>query len=412
MKNKQNTLYTPTQKILENYAKVLVRFALSGGKGIKKGDVVRLIASESAKPLFIEIRKEIYRAGGHVVSTYLPDDDDRYNASRDFYELATGAQLDFFPEKLLKGMIDQIDHQIYIIAEASKISLHGVDPKKIMRAGKAMKPFIDWRNEKENNGKFTWTIGMYGTQAMADEVGLSLEAYWKEIIKACYLDDKDPIKKWKGIYKELGMYQKKLNALPEDTRLHITGEDSDLWITLGKKRKWVAGSGRNIPSFEIFTSPDWRGTEGWIRFNQPLYRYGSVIKGIQLWFKNGKVVKATADHNEDILKAMIKSPNADKVGEFSLTDKRHSRITQVMGETLYDENMGGPQGNTHIALGNAYHDCYTGDPSKNSKKDWEQLGYNDSPVHTDIISTAKRTVTAHFPDGKTTVIYHNGKFVL
>ncbi len=406
------TPYTPPQKILENYAKVFVRFALNGGKGMKKGDVVRLIASESAKPLFIEVRKEIYRAGGHVISSYLPDDDDRYNASRDFYELASGAQLDFFPEKFLKGMIEQIDHHIYIISRASKTALRGVDPKKIMRTGKAMKPFMDWRNEKENAGKFTWTLGMYGTQAMADEAGLTLEVYWQQIIKACYLDEKDPIKKWKTLYKEMHAYERKLNALPEDTRLHVTGIDADIWIALGKKRRWVAGSGRNIPSFEIFTSPDWRGTEGWIRFNQPLYRYGDIITGIQLWFKNGKVVKSSAETNEEVLKAMIKSPNADKIGEFSLTDKRHSRITHVMAETLYDENMGGPQGNTHIALGNAYHDCYTGDPSKNNKKDWEKLGYNDSPVHTDIISTAPRTVTAHFPDGKTKIIYHNGKFVL
>ena len=70
----------------------------------------------------------------------------------------------------------------------------------------------------------------------------------------------------------------RLNALPIE-RLHVVGEDVDLRITLGEQRQWVGGSGRNIPSFEIFTSPDWRGTEGWIAFNQPLYRYGNLVRG-------------------------------------------------------------------------------------------------------------------------------------
>ena len=56
---------------------------------------------------------------------------------------------------------------------------------------------------------------------------------------------------------------------------------------------WVGCSGRNIPSFEIFTSPDWRGTEGWISFNQPLYRYGNLVRGIRLEFSDGRVVRAS-----------------------------------------------------------------------------------------------------------------------
>jgi aminopeptidase len=101
----------------------------------------------------------------------------------------------------------------------------------------------------------------------------------------------------------------------------------------------LAGSGRNIPSFECFVSPDWRGTQGWIRFNQPLYYQSNIIKGIQLWFDNGKVVKASASENEQLLLDMIAVTDADKIGEYSLTDRRMSRITRLMGETLYDENI-------------------------------------------------------------------------
>ena len=83
-----------------------------------------------------------------------------------------------------------------------------------------------------------------------------------------------------------------------------------------------------------------------------------------------------------------------------------------MAETLFDENMGGPHGNTHIAVGMSYRDTYAGDPSKLSKKEAEALGFNDSSVHTDMISTAPRTVTAHLKNGKEIVIYKHGQFVL
>lgn len=410
--------YTPSQVILRKYADVLVNFALGGGKGIKKGDVVRVSASESAKPLYTAVCNAIVDAGGHVISNYGPDDehgDKRRNisVSRYFYEHASKEQIDFFPERYLSGLAEEIDHSVFLLAEADPRALEGVDPKKMMARGLALKPFKDMLNQKEWKNKFTWTIGLYGTPAMAREAGLTEKEYWEQIIKACFLDRARPIETWKQVYKEIEYYRQRLNKLSERIdRLHAVGPDMDLWIRLGEKRHWHAGSGRNIPSFEIFTSPDWRGTEGWVRFNQPLYRYGNRITGIELEFKNGRVVKSRAKTNEKLLKEMIATKNADKIGEYSLTDRRHSRITKFMAETLFDENMGGPYGNTHLALGMSYRDTYAGDPSKLSAKEAQRLGFNDSSVHTDIISTTDRTVTAHLKDGSTTVIYRKGQFVL
>jgi aminopeptidase len=403
--------YKPSQKILEKYADVMVNFALGGGKGIKKGDVVRITAEEAAKPFFLELRKAVWRAGGHVIPNYLPSNDAEYNVERDFYVHTQEHQLQFFPDKFLKGLIDQIDHTIFIESETDKKALASVDPKKMMKYGETMKPFMEWRREKENAGKFTWTIALYGTEASAREAGMSLKEYWDQIIKACFLDTKNPIAVWKALYKKLETTRAKLNALPID-RFHIVGPDADLWIQYGEKRLFRGGSGANIPSFELFTSPDWRGTNGWIRFNQPLYRYGNLIDGIELHFKDGVVTKSTAKKNQKVLREMIATKDADKVGEFSLTDKRFSRITRFMAETLYDENVGGPHGNTHIALGSSYHDCYTGDLTKPNKEEWARLGFNNSSVHTDIVSTAPRTVTAYMKDGSSKVIYKNGQFVL
>ncbi|MSU73788.1 aminopeptidase [Candidatus Kaiserbacteria bacterium] len=410
--------FVPSEKILKQYADVLVNFALGMGKGIKKGDVVRLSANESAKPLFMAVCNAIVDAGGHVLSHYAPDEENgdmRRNAStgRYFYQHASEAQLKFFPAKYLKGVVDQMDHSLYLLADKDMHLMDGIDPKKMMVRGMAMKQFTDWRHEKEWKGKFTWSIAMYGTPAMAKEAGLSEKEYWNQIIKACFLDYKDPIKRWKEVYAEIEKFKNRLNALtPKIDRLHAVGPDMNLWIRVGEKRNWLAGRGVNMPSFEIFTSPDWRGTEGWIRLNQPLYRYGSKITGIELEFKKGRVVKSKAKTNEKLLKEMIATPGADRLGEYSLTDKRHSRITKFMAETLYDENMGGPYGNTHIALGMSYRDTFRGDVSKLTTKQAEALGFNDSSVHTDVISTTRRTVTAHLKNGKTKVIYKDGKFVL
>jgi aminopeptidase len=125
------------------------------------------------------------------------------------------------------------------------------------------------------------------------------------------------------------------------------------------------------------------------------------------------VIASSATENEEALKEMIAQENADKVGEFSLTDKRHSRITRFMATTLFDENRGGTFGNTHIALGNSYKDTYIGDMATVTDEEWASMGYNSCPkVHTDIVSTSNRTVTATLTDGSKRVIYQDGQFVL
>ncbi len=404
-------LYTPPQEVLERYASVLVDFALGGGRGLQPGEVVRIAAAESAKPLYAELAKAVWRGGGHVISAYRPDDDDRINVSRDFFELASDAQLDHFNARYMRGLIDEMDHQIGVLADADPHALDSVDPAKIMRQGAAMRPLLDWRGEKENAGRFSWTLGLYGTPAMAAEAQMSIEEYWEQIIHACFLDAEDPIARWREVGERVSASREWLDSL-EIERVHVQGEDVDLRISLGEQRKWLGGRGRNIPSFELFTSPDWRGTEGWIYCNQPLYRYGNLVKGIRLQFAGGRVVNASAEENEPVLTEMIATEGADRIGEFSLTDRRLSRITRFMAHTLYDENVGGLFGNTHIALGRSYQDAFDGDPSEVSAERWAELGFNDSTVHTDIVSTTDRVVTATLRSGEQRVIYRDGQFQL
>jgi|SRR3989339_231685 len=399
-------MYKPSQKILDKYADVLVNFALHSGKGIKRGDVVFLQVPECAKPMLLSLRRAVLKAGAHPIIEYLPDE-----ISREYYELANEEHLNFFPEHYARGKVKQADHFIMIIAETDKKELEGIHPGKMMTKQKSWKPYSDWRDKKENEGKLTWTLGLYGTEAMAKEAGLTLKEYWGEIIKACYLNDKSPIGRWKAAIKEVERVRKRLDALKIE-KLYVKSKDTDLIVKLGAGRKWLGGSGRNIPSFEVFISPDWRGTSGKVYFNRPLYRYGNLIREVYLEFEEGVVVKSSAKKGEKVLREMIDSKNADKIGEFSLTDSRLSKITKFMAETLFDENVGGKNGNMHLALGKAYQDSYIGNPRKVSKKKWEDMGYNDSVVHTDIVSTENRVVTAELRNGKKIVIYRDGKFTI
>ncbi|HEY0039826.1 MAG TPA: aminopeptidase [Flavisolibacter sp.] len=400
------------ETLLKKYAQVMVNYALNNGHGINKGDTVFLVGQECTKDLFTAIAREVYAAGGNLITNYQPNNLKDTSLVRYLLQHGTDEQVGFFAEPYWKGIVEATDHICFIISEPDIHYLEGIPAAKISRMNSARAPYMKMREQKEAAGKLSWSLCLYGTESMAAEAGISLEEYWEQIIEACYLREDDPVSKWKNVQAEIETIKDKLDAL-EIEKLHIKGEDVDLHVQIGAARKWLSGGGKNIPSFEIFTSPDWRGTTGSIHFNQPLYYSGKRIAGVSLTFENGVVTSSTATENEDALKEMIAQENADKVGEFSLTDRRHSRITRFMATTLYDENMGGEFGNTHIALGNAYKDTFTGDMMAVTEEQWAEMGYNSCPkVHTDIISTSNRTVTATLGNGTEKIIYTDGQFTL
>ena len=398
--------FQPDQQILDNYADILVNYALNNGRGVKKDEVVFLHVQEYAKPLLLSLYRSVLKAGAHPIVQYLPDELDK-----DFFELASESQLNFFPAHFLKGKVHEAQHFLTIIAETNKHELEGIDPRKIMQRNLSLKPYLDWRHKKESQKKFSWTLALYPTPAMAAEAGISLKTCWKQVVQACYLDDSSPICRWQEIQKNINSIKTKLNQLSIDY-LQIESPGTDLIIGLDQDRRWLGGDGCNIPSFEIFISPDWRRTQGHISFDLPLYRYGNEIRDIYLEFKDGLVVNSKASKGADVLKKMIATKNADKIGEFSLTDKSFSRINKFMAETLYDENFGGKYGNTHIALGDSFHESYSKSAKNIKEKDWERMGFNNSVIHTDIIATTNRTVTAYLTDSSKKVIYKNGHFTL
>lgn len=404
--------YTPPAAILEKYANLLVEFGLQSRDGTvaKPESVVHFMVPEAARPLYYHLQKAILRHGYYPMGEYLPSSDETYNFESNFFSEANAKQRTFELAKYKKGQVDQADCVIRIFADTLPHGLKKIPAEHILAHRRAQKKSINYKWKKINDDKLYWTLALYGTEAMAKEAGMSLKAYWQQIIKACYLDAKNPTKEWFKINDTVQGVAKRLSDMKIQC-LHWLGEDVDLTVGLGSNRVWLAGGGNNIPSFEVFTSPNWREVDGWIRFNQPLYVFGNMIEGIELWFEKGVVVKSKATKNHKLLRQIIETKGGDHLGEVSLTDRRLSRITKFMADTLYDENTGGEFGNTHMALGSSFHECYKGPTPKNEKA-WDKLGYNDSVVHHDIVSTTDRTVTATLLDGTSKVIYKKGQFVV
>ncbi|HOO91649.1 MAG TPA: aminopeptidase [Syntrophales bacterium] len=328
---------------------------------------------------------------------------------RSFFEKANGSQLVFHPpgETELYG---SLNGSIFIYAPESLTHLKDCDPKKIARSLIARKALREILDRREETGEFGWTLCTFPTTELAKNANLSLAQYTEQIIKACFLDSDNPASTWETIYKEAGAIKKWLNGM-DVSYYHIQSENIDLRIKPGAKRRWIGVSGHNIPSFELFVSPDWRGTEGHYFANQPSFRSGNYVEQIRLVFEKGCVVSSTASTGKDFTRQQLSmDKGAGRIGEFSLTDRRFSRIDRFMADTLFDENYGGRWGNCHIAVGASFSETYDGNPTDLTKAMKKSLGFNDSALHWDMVNTEDKIVTARLSDGKAITIYENGIF--
>jgi len=395
-----------TGRKLEKYADVLWwGLSTARGKRYRKGEIVIVRYDLPALQLAELIHGKLLDMGLNPVirQTMTPI------MEHNFYSKSNDKQLIFeVPGERL--LCRHLNGGIYLHAPASLTHLKDVAPGKIGKALVARKPLRDILQKREERKEFGWTLCMFPTEELARQAGMDLKDYTSEVLKACYLDKRDPVSKWKEIYSKATSLKKWLNSLEIKT-LNIESDNIDLRVSQGQKRRWVGISGHNIPSFELFISPDWRGVEGIYYADQPSYRSGNLVEGVRLVFKNGNVVKAEAKRGQDFLKKQLAmDPGARRVGEFSLTDRRFSRINRFMANTLYDENYGGKYGNCHLALGASYSDTYNGDASRLTKKRKESLGFNESALHWDLVNTEDKRVTAVLRDGSKKLIYERGKF--
>jgi aminopeptidase len=328
-----------------------------------------------------------------------------------FFQKGADEQLSFIPPGD-EEFYSNLHGSISILAPESLTHLQDIEPERIGTTVLARKRLRDILDERENQGKFGWTLGLLTTPELAVNAGISQEEYTRQIVKACYLDYDDPVAKWRDIFTEAKAIKDFLNGLDIE-RIHVRSESCDLSLTPGRDRQWVGLSGHNIPSFELFTSPDWRGTEGVYFMNQPSFRSGNLVTNLRLEFRDGQVSQVQAESGEDFVKKQIAmDANANKLGEFSLTDTKFSRIDRFMAHTLFDENFGGSYGNCHIALGASYAETYVHGGENLTAQKKEELGFNDSALHWDLVNTEPKTVEVTLRNGERRTIYQDGSFLV
>lgn len=395
-----------TPKKLERYGDVLLWALRKARKGVyKKKDVVLIRFDVAALRLAEVLHAKVLDMGLHpVLRLGLTPAMERH-----FFEKGDEKQLTFHPPGE-KELYEKLNGAVYIHAPESLTHLGEVDPKKIAKTLIARKALKDILDKREELGRFGWTLCIFPTASLAKHAKVTPAAYASQVGKACYLDKTDPVAAWQKVYRDAMIIKQWLNRM-DVKAYHIESEHVDLIITPGRARRWVGVSGHNIPSFELFTSPDWRGTEGIYYADQPSYRSGNYVEGVRLSFRKGSAVKIEAEKGEAFtVKQLRLDPGACRVGEFSLTDRRFSRINRFMANTLFDENYGGRFGNCHIALGSSYSDTYNGEPSKLTKTMKRDLGFNDSALHWDLVNTEDKSVTALSGSGKRQLIYEKGLF--
>jgi len=395
-----------TKEQLEKYAEVLLWGLRSARDGkYRKGDVILVQCDLPALSLLEVLQGKLLDHGMNPVTRI----GGSFRMERNFYGKSSLSQLVFVPpgEKELYG---SLNGRIYLHAPESLTHLQDIDPKKIGKALIARKFLRDITEKRDEKGEYGWTLCLFPTPELAQQARLSMKQYTHQVVKACYLDRKDPVGEWKRIYREMGVIKEWLNGLKVKA-FHVESANTDLIITPGERRRWLGVSGHNIPSFEMFLSPDWRGTEGVYYADQPSFRSGNYVEEVRMTFRKGSVVKVEAKKGETFVRRQIAmDKGARRVGEFSLTDRRFSRIDRFMANTLYDENFGGRYGNCHVAVGASYSDTYDGDPGRLTKAMKQQMGFNDSALHWDLVNTENKTVTARLKTGEKIVIYDKGMF--
>ncbi len=299
---------------------------------------------------------------------------------------------------------------ITILAPEDLTYLQSVDPRTIAEARKADSATFHALERRKRSGQLGWTTCVYPTQALAKASGMTLEEYAYALQRACWLNMPAPVREWKRLGREVGEVCDWLDSM--DIRsLRVESEDINLKVPVGDNRRFVGISGTNIPGYEIYFAPDARGVAGTCFSDQATLRYGHLVHGASIDFSAGIAVRVESARGQVFLQnQMYLDAGARRVGEFSLTDKRFSRVDRFMAHTLLDENFGGDHGNCHIAMGGSVLESFTGPPEMLTPEMEYELGFNASDMHWDLVNTQPKRVTARLKTGEPRLIYENGMF--
>jgi aminopeptidase len=341
----KNEDYFMTDHRVTNLARTLIHYCVE----VKENDVVGIIAQPPATPLVQEILRFTLRKGGYpyLLPYGLPLPTMGYeNLDQIYFQEASPEQLKH-QNRFWKMLNEEFDVRIFIQSAFDSRSLKEIDPDRIKAHRQAHQDIFDTYFQRMASGSLRRVSTLYPTQTYADDAGMSLKDFEDYVYSATFSDYDDPVAEWQRIKDE---QQRLVDWLEGKKKIEVKGPNVDLSLSI-EGRTFINSDGKsNMPSGEIFTGPVEDSVEGWVRFTHPAILLGREVEGIELYFENGRVTKASARKNEDYLLSMLDiDEGARYLGEFAIGT--NYKINRFIKKILYDEKIGGT---IHMALGRGY----------------------------------------------------------
>jgi aminopeptidase len=329
------------------FAALLCDYCLQAGPG----EQILVRSTTLAAPVLLALQRALLeREAWPLLRTALPGQE------AGFWAAARDRHLDGFPPAELADA-EGSAASVLIQAPENTRALAGVDAARLARGSRARAPV------REAALAHRWCVSLWPTAAGAQQAGMATEDFAAFVHRALFLDHDDPIGAWGDLR---DVQQRLVERLMRASEIRIEAEGTDLTLSVAG-RTWINSDGRtNMPSGEVFTGPVETSAEGRIRFGVPSSPRGVEVAGIDLEFREGRVVSARADRGDDVLQAMLATDDGARLlGEIGIGT--NFGIDRAVGATLFDEKMGGT---VHLALGRSYP---------------ETGGTNESAIHWDMI---------------------------
>lgn len=395
----------------------LARLAVEIGANVAPGqDVVVLAWDIEHAPLAREIAEAAYRVGAHYVSVLYWDQ----HVKRSRLQHADLDSLGYTPawwDRHIEECIERRSANIVIYGDPDPDLLADIDPARTGRDGM---PLTGPLHAMHAGGEVNWTIvpgvsaGIARRLLGTDDV----DALWDVYAPILRLDAVDPVQAWNDHVQRLRARTNALNTRGfEALRFHGAGTDLTVglmpgasWIAAGFETTWGREIIANMPTEEVFTTPDNRVAEGTVAATRPFSLIGGpTVEGLRLRFEGGRVVEVDADRNADAVRVRLETdPGAVRLGEVALVDGTSpvGRTGRVFNDILFDENAA-----CHIALGNGYTFTVPDLPAEPEAR--AERGFNVSGIHQDLmIGGPDVAVDGLDRDGQATPILRDDVWVL
>ncbi|MTJ04305.1 MAG: aminopeptidase [Sediminimonas qiaohouensis] len=399
----------------------LAEVAVKVGLNLQEGQDLLLTAPIAAAPLVRRIAVHAYEAGAGVVTPLLSDDQvtlARFAHARDeSFDRAAGW--------LYEGMAQAFDAntaRLGVVGD-NPMLLSNEDPERVSRASKAQSEAYKPARERITGFDINWNLVAWPGTEWAQLVfpdlpeGAAVAKLADAIFAASRVEDADAVANWQAHNARLRARTDWLNA-QRFAALHFTGPGTDLRVGLADGHEWMGGASLakngvvcnpNIPSEEVFTTPDAARVEGHVRATKPLSYQGTLIEDIAVRFESGQIVEASASRGEAVLHKVLDSDEgARRLGEVALVP-HSSPISQsglLFYNTLFDENAA-----CHIALGQCYSKCFEGGDTL-SREEIAARGGNESMIHIDwMIGSAEIDIDGVAGDGSRVPVFRKGEWV-